>query len=68
MLLIAEFNDLIGKWLYVHQSRILILLKLELVGLSVHDHDGGDDAAILEAASLLHQLIDNIDGWEGLTC
>jgi len=50
----------------VYQNGILVFLELKLIGLCVHDDDRGDGAAISEAASALHNFIDNVHGHNGL--
>ena len=61
MLFVAEFDDLVGEGLYVHKCCILVFLELQLVSLCVDDDNGRDNSTIMEASSLLHQLVNDID-------
>jgi len=51
----------------MHEQSVFIFLELQLLGLCVHNHDARDSAAVSEAASMLHDLIHNVDGSEWLT-
>ena len=60
VLIIVEFDHLVGDGLNVHKQGILIFLELKLIGFSIGDHDCRHNAAVLETSSLFHQLIDDV--------
>ena len=61
VLIIVEFDHLVGDGLYVHKQGVLVFLELKLIGFSICDHDCRHNAAILETSSLFHQLIDDVN-------